>query len=159
MNDVELAKEVLINNNIFIKAHPVIINGKLSQQPAETVITMNNFSKTKYLKFNIPIEIKELFQYIKPKSYLSFTNWHIENQDMKRINNDFYIWDNNKIYKNELIQCFITNYTIKEFYKNPFENMKTLYAEATLTIRISEPVAKIILPQLKEIYLIFSEIQ
>jgi len=156
MDDADIAKIILINDNIIIKAYPVVQAGGFTQSGTEKVVSFSSFEPVEYLKFNLSILIKEFFPNIKQGNCFIFTNWHLENQDIKRSIKDFYIWGNNKIYKNELIKGFISDYKYQEDETNPFE--KKIYAEANLLFRILEPAAKTILPQLKSIYITYDNV-
>jgi len=161
MEDAELAKEVLINNNIFIKAYPAIINGEISSfKDSESVLSMVSFEPVKYFKFSIQIMLKnKTFAAIKKGHCMLITNWHLENQGFIR-DGDFFIWDDYKIYKNELIKGFIHNYSFNEEqdFSNPFNPTKRLYAKAEIILKCLESVSKLIIPNLKEIYIIQNEI-
>lgn len=158
MNDAELAKNLLLKDSL--KAYQVDIVGKVVQQPhPEVVLSMNSFLTTEYLKFTIPIVLKDKsFAPLKKGSCLLFTNWHLENQDIAR-SSDFFIWDDYKIYKDELIKGFINNYSLEEEqdFTNPFSPYRTIYARADLILRCTEPVARAIIPNLKSLYAIQDE--
>ena len=159
MDEAELAKNLLTKNTL--KAYQVDITGKISipQQHTELVLSMTSFEPVEYLKFSVPIALKnKALSNLKKGRCMLFTNWHLENQDLIR-DDDFFIWDNYKIYKNELIKGFIDNYSFNEEQDlaNPFNPMKTLYATAGIMLRCLEPVAKAIIPNLKLLYVIQDE--
>lgn len=161
MNETELAKNLLTKN--ILKAYQVDITGEISipQQHTELILSINSFEPIEYLKFSIPIRLKnEVFANLKNSNhrYMTFTNWHLENQDLIR-DGDFFIWKEYKIYKNELIKCYLTNYTLEDFYDytNPFSPIKKLCATANIILRCLEPVAKIIIPSLKSLYVVQDE--
>ncbi len=159
MNDAELAKNLLLKNTL--KAYQVDITGKISipQQHTELVLSINSFEPVEYLKFSVPVSLKnKVFSNLKKGKCVLFTNWHLENQDLIR-DDDFFIWDNYKIYKNELIKGFIHNYLFveEENITNPFAPVKYIHATADIMLRCLEPVAKIIIPSLKSLYVVQDE--
>lgn len=153
MDEVELAKNLLIKNTL--KFYQVDF-GKISrpQDHTELVLSMTSFEPIKYLKFSTTISLDQTGKNLKKGLCYIITNWHLENQDLAR-DDDFFMWGDYKIYKNELIKGMISDYSFSEEQDltNPFSPKLFLKVEAKLIFRCIETVAQVIVPNLKSIYI------
>jgi len=166
MTDPQLAKELLVADKIM-EAIPLTIEPNREGQKYEIVgreiiPDSHSFDNTEMLVVRSTVHTDDgwLNKFNSMKFYFMFTNWHIENQDMKRETKESIICNNMLIYSNELINVQIANVqrlTKPILHENPFDSTNQYKITAYrfyLRFTLDMIQAEMLLPELNKFYLL-----